>query len=227
MIIRPALALLLAYSCVGGGNDAPPPPPPDQLVRDGARPVTVRRGDLDGDDVGEVAVASVSAQTNTFGLPTPYLEVFAYRDGEWRRIFDASGHAPPGEGTPPAMLEEADAEFAVGQSVELLEIVDLAHDGAAEIVVAVSNVGATSGPLELWIVEMNASGGLETGFYERTERGGRVAVSGDRVVIEFGVYRMKDPGCCPSSVEVQTIGFDPATGTVGILERERERLEGP
>ena len=219
--------LLLTCSCVGGGNDVPSPPPAEQLVREGARPVTVRKGDLDGDGVREMAVASVSAETNTFGLPTPYLEVFAYRDGEWRRIFDASGHAPPGEGTPPAMLEEADAGFAVGQSVEVMEIVDLAHDGAAEIVVAVSNVGATSGPLELWIVELAASGGLETVFYERTERGGRVAVSGDRVVMEFGVYRKGDPGCCPSSIEVQTIGFDPGTATIGILERERERLEGP
>ncbi|MGH2711651.1 MAG: hypothetical protein ACRDH9_10670 [Actinomycetota bacterium] len=224
---RAAVLLLVACSCVGGGRDDVARPAPSELVREGARPATVRRGDLDGDGIRELIVASVSESPNTFGLPTPYLEVFAYRDEEWWRVFDASGHAPPGEGTPPAMLEAADEEFAVGQSVDVLEVADLEQDGASEMVVAVSNVGATAGPLELWIVGMSESGELRTEYYTRTERGGKVGVRGDRVAIEFGVYKKKDPGCCPSSFEVQTIGYDPEQGEITVLERERHPLNAP
>lgn len=173
----------------------------------------------------ELVVASVSETPNTFGLPTPYLEVFALRDDAWRRVFDASGNAPAGEGTPDAMLEAANEAFAVGQSVELLELVDLAHDGTSDVIAAISNVGATAGPLELWIVSMDAGGALHADYYMRTERGGKVAINGDRVAIEFGVYKRKDPGCCPSSFEVRTIGYDPDQDAIVELNRERHSLK--
>jgi hypothetical protein len=227
--MRRAAALLILFGCVGGdGGDADiEVPTARELVREGAQPSIVRRGDLDGDGVPELVMASVAETPSEFGLPAPYLEVFAHREGEWRRVFDATGHAPPGEGTPPAMLEPADEEFAVGQSVDVLEVADLAHDGASEVVVAILNVGATAGPLELWIVGMSPAGDLLTEYYMRTERGGKVAVSGDRVAIEFGVYRRKDPGCCPSSFEVRTIGYDPQEGAIRVLERERQPLRSP
>lgn len=221
---RAAALLLLACSCVSGDGDVRPPDAAS-LVHDGARPSIVRRGDLDGDGVAELVVASVSEMPTTFGLPTPYLEVFAHRDDAWRRVFDASGNAPEGEGTPDAMLEAANAEFAVGQSVELLEVVDLAHDGALEIVTAISNVGATAGPLELWIVSMDEGDEMRAEYYMRTERGGKVAINGDRVAIEFAVYKRKDPGCCPSSFEVRTIGYDPEQHAIVTLNTERHPLE--
>jgi hypothetical protein len=222
--MRRAAALLLACGCVGGNGDVSPPPA-SEVVREGARPTIVRRGDLNGDGVQEMAVASVGQTRTMFVLPTPFLELFAHRDGEWRRVFDASGRAPTGEGTPPAMLEPATDDFAVAQSVNVLEMADLAGDGASELVVAVSNVGATAGPLDLWIVAMSPDGDLVTEFYMRTERGGKVAVTGDRVAIEFAVYKRNDPGCCPSSFEVRTIGYDPQEGAIGVLERERQPLK--
>jgi hypothetical protein len=218
--------LLLASACVAGNGTAEPPPA-EELVRDGARPTIVRRGDLDGDGTAELVIASASQTPSAFGLPTPYLEVFAAVDDDWRRVFDASGHAPPGEGAPGSMLAPQDEELAVGQTIEVLELTDLARDGAPEMVAAISNLGATAGPLELWIVSMGADGSLRTEYYMRTERSGKVAVTGDRVAIEFGVYRKKDPGCCPSSFEVRTIGHDPQTGAIGVLERERTRLDTP
>lgn len=222
--MRRAAALLVASACVAGNNDVEPPAPAS-LVREGARPAVVRTGDLDGDGVPELVVSSVSEAAGEFGLPTPYLEVFAHREGEWRRVFDATGRAPEGEGAPEAMLEQASGEFAVGQAVEVLELADLAHDGASEIVVAISNAGATAGPLELWIVSMSRDGELRTEHYQRTERGGKVAVLGDRVGIEFAVYRKDDPGCCPSSFEVQMIGYDPDQDAIRVLERERRPLK--
>ncbi|MGH2693067.1 MAG: hypothetical protein ACRDHM_11310 [Actinomycetota bacterium] len=217
--------LLLAGACVASDGSAEPPPA--QLVRDGARPSVVRRGDLDGDGVGEVVVASVSETPGAFGLPTPYLEVFANREDDWQRVFDATGNAPAGGHSRASMLEPADDELAVGQAIEVLELADLAHDGASELVAAISNVGATAGPLELWIVSMGPSGALLTEYYFRTERGGKVALTGDRVAIEFGVYRKDDPGCCPSSLEVRYIGHDPESGTIRVLKRERTRLDTP
>jgi hypothetical protein len=218
--------LLLASACVAGNGSAIAPPPAEDLVREDARPTIVRRGDLDGDGGVELVVASASRDPGAFGLPTPYLEVFAAEGEDWRRVFDASGHAPPGAGAPGPMLAPQDQELAVGQAIEVLELADLAKDGAPELVAAIANVGATSGPLELWILSMG-SDGLRTDYYMRTDRGGKVAVADKRVLIEFGVYRKGDPGCCPSSFEVRTIGYDSEADAIGVLDRERTRLDTP
>jgi hypothetical protein len=220
--VRRAAALLLATACVGGGGDAAPPPA-ESLVRPGSRPLETKTGDLDGDGAPELVVASVSDVTGTFGLPTPYLEVFAQRDGEWRRTFDATGNAPPGVGAPDVMLHPMTEDFANPQTIQELELVDFAGDGSAEIVAAIANQGATSGPLELWVISMDDESRTE--YYVRTERGGSIRVEGEGVTLEFGVYRRKDPGCCPSILETRTIGHDPASGAIVTMERERRRVE--
>ena len=217
--MRRAAALLVASACVAGGGAAEPPSP-ESLGRPDAHPVLSRTGDLDADGGPEVVVASVSDAPTSFGLPTPYLEVFGHREGRWRRVFDASGQAPPGDGTPSVMLQRAEEGFASGQSINVLELVDFAGDGSSEIVVAVSNAGATAGPLELWIVSMD--GEPRTEYYVRTERGGNVAVEGEQVTLEFGVYRRDDPGCCPSILERRTIGHDGQW--IVTLDRERRRV---
>jgi hypothetical protein len=222
---RTAALLLLASSCVTG-NGAAEPPSAQDLVRQGATPSVVRRGDLDGDGADEMVIGSVSETPSAFGVPTPYIEVFVQRGDDWPRVFDASGDAPPGQGAPSEMLAPADQDVAVGQAIELLELVDLARDGSSQLVAAISNLGATAGPLELWVVSMEPDGRFTTEYYMRTDRGGKVAIDGERVAIEFGVYRKRDPGCCPSSVEVRYIGHDPARGAIRVLERERTRLKG-
>ena len=219
--MRRAAALLLASACVAGGGDAAPPPA-ESLVRPGSRPLETRTGDLDGDGVPEIVIASVSSSTNTFGLPTPYLEVFARREEQWRKVFDATETELDGEGMPAVMLQPATEGFASPQTVEVLELVDFQHDATEEIVVAISNVGATAGPLELWIISMEGEEPLAE-YYVRTKRGGSVGVGEGRVTLEFGVYRKKDPGCCPSILETRTIGFSPESGTITTLELERGR----
>jgi hypothetical protein len=210
---------VLAWGCRGTA----PPPPPSDLVREGARPTAVRTGNIDGDVEKEAVVASVSAASGETGIPRPYLEVFDLQDGEWRRVFDAHGPAPPGSrGAPPRMLEEG--EGFVAQSVHLVELVDFEGDRMAEIVVGLASAGATAGPLELWILTAGSHGGLRTDFYEGTERGGQVIVEGDRLRFEFPVYRPGDPGCCPSRFETQTIGHDRTSGRIGILARDRDEL---
>ena len=221
--MRRAVALALACACCVGEGDTVAVPPPAQLVREGARPVIDRRGDLDGDGTPEVVLVSLSEDPQSFGLPTPYLEVFAYRDGAWRRVFDATTNAPAGEGTPVTMLEASMEGFASGQTVDEVELVDLAGDGSKELVVVVTNLGATAGPLDLWVVSMSSADQLRAEYYLRTDRGGQVTIAEGRVVIEFGVYRRNDPGCCPSTIETRTIGYDPATDGIGVLERDRRR----
>ena len=178
---------------------------------------------MDADGSDELVVLSVSEAQTTFGLPTPYLEVFDYREDQWRRVFDATGNAPGGAGAPSVMLLPATEGFASPQTVEVLELVDFAGDGAVEMVAAIANVGATAGPLELWITSMD--GEPRTEYYIRTDRGGSVGVEGDRVTLEFGVYRRRDPGCCPSILERRTIGHDPASGAIVTLERDRRRVK--
>jgi len=105
--------------------------------------------------------------------------------------------------------------------VQSLELVDFAGDGRPEIVAGIANAGATAGPLELWILSMGDGGLLTTELYEATARGGEVEVVGDRLRFEFAVYRKGDPGCCPSLVATQTIGWEPETGGVEVLEQVR------
>lgn len=210
-------------------EEFPPPTRPGAptLVRQGAEPVAIRYGDLDGDGVEEVVLSSASRKPNQFGLPTPYLEVFAHRTDRWRRVFDATGRAPSGAGAPDQMLERAEPDLAVAQAVELLEVIDFAGDGSFEIVAAIINAGAATGPMELWVVSMRTGGSFVTEFYESTARGALLDVVGDKLRFEFGVYRRRDPGCCPSVIETQTIGFDPSNGRIEVLERTRERTENP
>lgn len=220
---RAAVALVIATACVAG-NGTIAPPNPETLVRPGARVVQTRMGDLDGDGSAEAVISSVSEAPNAFGFATPYLEVFAQGEDAWQRVFDATGHAPTGEETPDVMLQPADEGFASAQTVDVLELLDFAGDGSSEIVAAISNVGATSGPLELWIISMEDQEPLAE-YYTRTERGGNVGVGSSRVTLEFGVYRKKDAGCCPSILEVRTIGYDPASGRILTLDLERRRME--
>lgn len=206
---------------------SPARPEAESLVRGGAQPVAVRYGDLDGEGVEEVVLSSASRKPNQFGLPTPYLEVFAHRSDRWQRVFDATGDAPPGADAPDRMLEPAEPDVAVAQAVDLIEMIDFAGDGSSEIVAAIINAGAATGPMELWVVSMGSGDAFATEFYESTARGGLLDVLGNTLRFEFGVYRRRDPGCCPSVIETQTIGFDRSTGRIEVLERTRERTEKP
>jgi hypothetical protein len=221
---RVAALFLVACGCVGGNGDAEPPPA-GSLVREGTKPAIVRTGDLDGDGAPELVASSVGEEAGPSGFGAPYLEVFAAEDDRWTRVFDGTTQAPPGPGTPDTMLQPQTGEFAVGQAVDVLELADLHGDGSLELVAAVATFGASAGPVELWIVEMTPAKDFRTAFYMSTERGGQVAVERDRVAIEFGVYRKNDPGCCPSSFEVRTIGYDPDQDAIVVLERERRPAE--
>ena len=212
------LAVALAAVACAGGSGAPPPAA--SLVREGSRPTIVRVGDLDGGEEPEVVVASIAVETG--GLGTPYLEIFRRRGDAWQRVFDATGPAPPGSPETPSEMLAPGSGF-VAQSVHVLELVDFRADGTPEVVAAIASAGATAGPLELWVLSMDQAGTLRTEFYEGTERGGEVAVRGDRLSFRFPVYRDRDPGCCPSRVETQEIGHDPDEGRIVVLERDRAR----
>lgn len=220
LVVAALMATTMGCS-VGVGSPPPPAPPPERLVREGATFVEAAAGDLDGDGIHEIAISSVSTDAGELGIATPYLEVFDVRGGRWTRVFDATGSAPPGAGTPPHLL--AAAEGFVGQSVQALEVVDFAGDARPELVVGVANFGASAGPLELWIVSMSDGGALATGLYRATARGGEIAVEGDRLRFEYGVYRRNDPGCCPSRRALETIGWNPESGAVEVLSRRHTR----
>jgi hypothetical protein len=214
------VVFLMASACAVEGASVEAPHP-SELVRAGAQVTTIRRADLDGDGGREIVVASVTPRAD--GLAAPHLEVFGAGGERWVRMFDAEAPAPPGaDDAPPRMI--ASAEGFVAQSVDVLDATDLDHDGASELVAAIASAGATAGPLDLWILTVGGSGRFRTAFYGGTARGGRVTVDGDVVRFEVPVYRKDDPGCCPSVLEHQTIGLDPQSGRIAILERRRERL---
>lgn len=223
-VVGGAVLAVLAAVCTGDGGrpGAPPAPPPDRLVRPGATPVDTLAADLDGDGSDEIVISSISDEADDLGIATPFLEVFDVREGRWTRVFDATGSAPPGAGAPPAML--SDDEGFVGQSVQALDAVDFAGDGRPELVAGIANFGASAGPFELWVVSMDDDGRLATSLYRATDRGGEVGVEGDRLRFEFGVYRKRDPGCCPSRFAVEIIGWDPEEGRIEVLSRREGRI---
>jgi hypothetical protein len=222
--MRSAVGAVAVTILAGACQTAPVrPSPPSGLVREGARPTAIRTGNIDADGDREAVVASVSRASGSTGIPASYLEVFDLRKGQWRRVFEGHGPAPPGASGAPQEMLQGDEGF-VAQSVQVVELVDFEGDRAAEIVVGIASAGATAGPVELWILTAAGDGGLRTELYERTERGGELVVEGDQLRFSFPVYRPADPGCCPSVIETQTIGRDPTSGRIGILERDRTPL---
>ena len=211
---RAVAAFVALTACT---REAPDPPSPAALVGAGRRPVAVVSADLDGDAIEEVAVASTAAAPAGPALPTHDVQVFAARDAEWVEVLDGREAAPPGPATPPVMLAEG---APAGQVVDVLETARIRPGPGAQLVVVVASFGASAGPLELWVIAWDGSS-FRTEYYDATERGGRVTVGPDAVELEFGVYRARDPGCCPSRLERRTIGWDEAAGRIGVVDRER------
>ena len=232
------MAVLVGLAVVAGGaalfllREGPPgqdpvrPPDVRSLLRQDTVATLSRTADLDGDGVPEVVLASRSMLFAHFQLPAQYLDVYAHRGGSWRRILDGTAQAPPGAGAPDRMLDTPGPEL-VSRLVDSIQVVDLARDGAPEVAVGILTAGAGGGPLEVWILSMAEDGSLRTEYFVRTTRGGQVVPDGDRIILEFGVYRPQDAACCPSRVERQVIGYDEATGSIGLLEWTRQKTGQP
>jgi hypothetical protein len=226
-LIGTALAAGAAFILLRGepaGEDVVRPPSVKSLLRPDTVETLSRTADLDGDGIPEVVVASRSTLFGQFQFPAQYLDVYAYREGSWSRILDGTMEAPPGGGAPGRLLDTPGAEV-IGRLVDSVQIIDLAGDGAPEVTVGILTAGAGEGPMELWVLSMD--GELRTEYFVRTTRGGQVSLEGDRIVLEFGLYRPQDPACCPGRIERLVIGYDQATASIGVLERNRRKATQP
>jgi hypothetical protein len=190
------------------------------LLRPESGEVKTLYGDLDGRPPGEIVVHSVAERPEAT-LPQNYLDVFAWRDGQWIRALDATTFTPPGEGRP--LLSEGDNADGVGEEVTFLELVDFHGDGVSELVVGVQWIGASTGPFTLWV--LSASGaGFAVAFEERTTRGVEsVSVHGGTVELLTGAYYETDPMCCPTRRKREVIGAA-AGGPIRVLSRAFEFL---
>jgi hypothetical protein len=226
-VLGSAVVAVFAVACINGGGDTEEPPPQSissaaqtvaDLIRVGTEPVWVRSGDLDGDGDEDLVVASIEQRR---GGSVSYLEVFTRDQDGWRRVFDATGKAPPGGGAPEQMLIPPEEGF-VSQSVRVLRLVDIAGDGLPEIVAGIQTFGAAPGPLEVWVISMEEDGSLTTEFYRASSRGGDVVrIRGNHLRFEYYVYRKDDPGCCPTFIETLIIGWNETTERIEVLDRTR------
>ncbi len=162
-------------------------------------------------------MASVAGQSNE-SAPQPYLDVFLYRAGRWRRGWAGTGPAPPGADGAPASVLETAGPGTLTQQVDFLSLVDTAADGSPQVAVGVLNQGAGPGPLDVWVIGFGPNGPT-TEFWEETVQGGILLAAGTTLRLQTPSFGPDDPACCPSRIEHQTIGFDPGTGTVRILHR--------
>lgn len=195
--------------------------PVESLLRPGAVQIRTVYGDLDGDGIEEIVLHSVAREPAPGSVvPQPFLDVFAFRDGDFVWVFDATGPAPDGAEHPEAMIRSDDP--FVAQQVDFLELVEFRPFLPPSLVVGVVVIGASVGPLDVWVLALGADG-LVTEFFEATQRGGRLTLDDFTLLLETGRYAPADPGCCPSRIERQRIGVDPATGRIAILSRTFER----
>ncbi len=240
-------ALLLLGACDDGPIDVPtpgstppttpanpsasPPSPlaPDAstveiatLLRAGATAEAALYGDLNGVAPSEIVVLSSIPAGDPNLPPVPYLDAFSWDPAraDWVRVFEATSYQDPATGRGPLLA----ATDATGQEVPFLQVIDFAEDGAPELVVGVQSFGASSGPLDVWILSW-LSEAFTTEFRRSTERGGQMAFGESTVTLETGVYRPGDPGCCPSAIETLVIGWDAGVERIVVLERTEREVE--
>lgn len=185
-------------------QEAFPPPsardvPISSLMRAGAQRKRILYGELDGDVPEEIVVVATKDMGGL--LPAHFVDVFAWRDEEWRRVFSGTSfHPESAERTILSSPEEARDQYG-GQDLVFSRVVDLGGRNDY-LVLGTMPIGASGGPIEVWVVSPKASeNGFELDFQFATERAGDLTVSDRGLVLEAPLYTRDDPMCCPSGRE--------------------------
>lgn len=185
------------------------------LLRDEAKKKKVLYAELDGPPPEEIILWS-TAELPGIQLAQQYVDVFSWQSGAWTRIFDGLDFDPPRD-YPPVLTSNPPVG---GDQVAFLGVIDPQGDKKSEVVLAVQQIGAGTGPLRLWILGPGDDS-LHVLFYTETVRGGGVSLSSDQIVLESGEYAETDPLCCPTWNSIDTIGLNDV-GLFGILSSSIE-----
>lgn len=180
-----------------------PPAVPDatevplrRLLARGTELMDVVYPELDGSAPREIVLASSNDPTDPFS--SRFVDVFTWRGGRWRKVLDATEFRSPG-----ARRVLLDPELS-GVELAFLEGVDFFGDGSSELVVGVQHYGASSGPLDVSVLEF-AGGEVRERFFTQTTSGGELDRNGNTIVLTSGSYTPADPHCCPSFTATETI----------------------
>lgn len=164
-----------------------------QLLRTGATKEKVLYGEMNGRAPEEIAIASAEHQGANFAQK--YVDVFSWNGSRWKRVFDATRYTPPGADGP--LLPFGGTDFVGARDLVLMDLVDFFDDETPELTLSVQTYGATSGPVQTWVLTQVGKR-FRTDFYDETVRGGSVERIGDRLRVVTGEYGPSDPMCCPS-----------------------------
>jgi len=222
LIVGVAVSLLvLLIVAVLHRGDRPLPDPHAVPTSELLRPETHLKeriyGDLDGVKPDEIVVWSESDRPE--GLrPQPYVDIFSWSNGKWTRVADLTTRN--GSTGKPVVPLAKNNGYLGAPLISYLEPIDFAKDRIPELVVGTLAGGATGGPLHISVLSL-ASGHLERLFDQSTIRAGELHTKGNEVTLVTGVYKPSDPGCCPSRIKTEVLGW--REGEVQVLSTTYSR----
>lgn len=201
-------------------------PDPETLIPSGAVLDQTLDVSLDGSDTGQLVIISHTASAegetapeecpdNTVlgGAPSPCLfrvEIFAYDAAGWTSAYledDAGGEeaGPGGKKHSPSLTQGVQAQsFALDDEREAL-------------VVTRTNCGASNCPVERHQVFTMTDGEVTIG-YETFDAG--LELGPDTATFDLGAYAEFSGGCCPNGRLLQTVGLDPETDGVRVIDAD-------
>ena len=190
----------------------------------------VRLVELTGADPAELLIrAHLPLRVNDRTLEAPVVLVFSWADGDWQPVLNTATWPEGDPLTPlPAKTEFQSANFEAFVDFELVDVVDMAGDGTAELALATFWVAAASAsrPLDVYVVALDADATPRLALAglgdEQGGPPGSARVEGDTVVAEL-TYLGRSAACCPTGWTEYVVGWDGSR--VAVLSERLHRIE--
>jgi hypothetical protein len=232
------LASALAYSCGSANKEQPPLPTitpqsgtpaaaPDAqtLVQPGYVVDQTLPLSLDGSPSGQIVVISHAAaprsdgQTPTGQAPQtcPTNETLQGAPSPCAFRIEVFGYDPASGWTSNYLLQQTQSGGA-GMAQSVAAQTFAAGSGIDGLIVTFVLCADQACPVDQHIVYGMRDGQVVTIFNSRDST---VRIEGQTAIIDERTYKAGEQACCPSGRQIATIGLNPATGTLDVLDTKK------